>query len=367
MTTRKYLYEATTRGERATGHVAADSVADARQRLEATGHSAVVIHDDDFKADLRTAGEKESGLDRPADLEMLIKRNPTALGSMVYWARKNWLSIAVAIVLFGIFSVTHVPWWAWGLTIAFAAFIAYSIALPGWLQWQHNEMYRAFWAGEWKRSESIAARLRGARVVKKLDSVKLEFDARIAACRVMMGQAEEGYRLLDPWASHPNYWIKLGTLHYYARDWNGALAIQERIFRDSGKDTSRIDLAQMLARYGDDDARAAELLDALDPSAIVPAQVAFIGLGRGVLALKSGANEEALGHLSVAANQFQEMAANPLTWGGVAIGCGYLAVALSRTGDPQRARLFLEPLRSIVERHAEDRLIGWLRAERLLS
>jgi hypothetical protein len=364
---RKYLYEATARGERATGHVAADSVADARQRLVASGHSDVVIHDDDFMADLRTAGEKELGIARPAEIEMLVKRNPTALGFMAYAARRNWLDIAIAVVLLGIFSFVGVPWWVWAFALVSMAVTIYAIALPGWLQWQQNEMHKAFWAGDWTRSESIAARLRRLRAVKKLDSVKLELDGRIAACWIMKGRVEEGYRLLDPWVSHPNYWIKLGGLHYYARDWKGALAIQERIFGAGERDSSRIDLAQMLARHSDDDARAAELLDALDSSAAVPAQIAFIGLARGVLALKSDANEEALGHLSVAVNQFQEMAANPLTWGSVAIGCGYLAVALSRTGDPKRARLFLEPLRPVVERHAEDRLIGWLRAEGLLS
>jgi hypothetical protein len=367
MTTRKYLYEATTRGNRATGHVDADSVADARQRLVASGHSDVVIHDDDFVADLRAAGEKELGFARPAEIEMLIKRNPTALAFMAYSARKNWLNIVVAIVLLFLFAVARVAWWAWGFVLVYVAFAIYTIALPGWAQWQQNELYRAFWAGNWKRSKSIASRLRQSGLVKKLDSVKLELDKRIAACWIMEGRVDEGYRLMGLWASHPNYWGALVTLRYYARDWAGALEIEERIFRETGRDTSRIDLAQMLARYADDDARAKELLDGLDPEKIVPAQAAFIGLARGVVALKSTSNEEALRHLSVAMNQFQKMAVNPLTWGSVALCSGYLAVALSRMGDSRRARLFLEPLRHIVERHAEDRLIGWLRAEQLLS
>jgi len=367
MSGRTYLFEATQRGKRAAGHIEAASVAEARERLVAAGHSDVVIHDDDFMADQRTMSEKELGFSRPVAIEMLVKRNPTALALMAYAARQNGLTLAVSFGLLAIFAVFGATWWAWAIVGSVTAYLVYMIARAGYVQWLQNEIYRSFWAADWKRSELLATRLRRSSLVATLDSAKLELDARIAACRVMSGRAEDGYRMLEPWAAHPNYRVKKATLRYYAHDFMGALAIHEEIFADTGMDTARIDLAQNLARYADDDRRATELLDGLDPAKIVPAQAAFVGLGRGVLALKSGANEEALRHLATAMEVFQEMAANPLAWGSVSICSGYLAVALARAGDRDKARAFLAPLRAIVERHAEPRLLGWLRAEGMLS
>jgi hypothetical protein len=370
MTTRKYLYEAD--GGRS-GHVDAESVTDARSRLAAAGHTQVVIHDDDFLSDLRKATEKESGIQQFADLEVLLKRDPSAWAMTRYVARKNWISILVILGGALLLAMLFATWWAWVAVVVVLGYVAYWLLLPGWLQWQQNEMHRGFWAGDWDGSERIARRIRGLALVKNLSGMKLELDGRIAGCMVMKGDLDGAYALLAPWESHPDLvkgmWLaKNNNLHFLARRWDRCVEGAERCYAElGGIDTPAIDLALALARYGDDDARAAAVLDGLDPARLVPMQVAFAQWARGVLLLKRREDEAALVVLTRAAGEMQNLAINPLSWGAVALCVGYLCVAMARAGRGEAARQMLAGVRSIVERHGDDRLLDWLRAENLLG
>lgn len=367
MTTRKYLYEVGGKS----GHVDADSVDDARRRLAGAGYTDAVVHDDDFLSDLRAADEKQAGIKRPADLEVLLRHDASALGLTLYVLRKNWVAIAVLAAAAGLLAATGAAWWIWVIALAIAASVGYALLFPGWLQWQQNEMHRRFWAGDWEASESIARRLRGLDMVKRIPAACLEFDARVAGCRVMKGDVAGAYALVAPWQNHPELakgvWLaKANNLHFLARDWRRLLEGTERFFDECGQsDTAKIELAAALARYGDDDARAAALLDAIDPLRLVPIQIAFAQWTRGVLLLKRGDDDAAVAALAAAAGEMQKLAVNPLSWGAVALSTAYLSVAMARTGRRDAARAMLDSARSIVERHGEDLLLGWLRTEKL--
>jgi hypothetical protein len=375
MTRRKYLWEARAGdGTARSGFVDAESVADARARLAADGLSDAVVHDDDFLSDLRAAGSKESDTARVADLEVMLRHEPTAFAMVRYVVRANWGTWVLMLATLAALAAFGVPWWIFAIALAVLAWFLYATLFPGWLQWQQNEMQRTCWRGEWDAAERIARRLRKLKMVENLHSVKLELDGRIAGCLVMKGERERAYAQLEPWKAYAPllppglFLIKLNGLHFLARDWDAALATYERVFEETrGSDTARIDLALMLARLGHDDARAAELLDALDPQKRVPMQDGFIAWARGVLALKRGDDAGALRELARGVAALEALAKNPITWGALALATGYLAVAMARTGRLEAARQMLAPALPIVGRHGEDLLMALLRAAKLAA
>lgn len=366
---RKYLYQARAGGgEPVSGYIEAESSLGARDSLAARGLSEIAVIDDDLSAEVRAIAERE-GVEPDVEIDFLTRYEPTSWGLALVAVRRNLVWIVLGLALAAWLAVV-----GWYLFAALAlAGIAALPAFPAWVQWQQNEMHREFWRGRYDASERIARRLRDMRFHAHAPSIRAELDARIAGSMAKRGDLAGALAMVAAWegsehvpaATHLN---RVAHLHFLSRDWSRYLELMERIERESaGADFARIDLAQVLARMGDDDLRAAELLDGLDPGGLGPMHQAFIGWARGVLALRAGRNEAALDELSRAVAAIQTMAANPVTWGAVALATGYLCVAMARQGMADRARAMLATVRPIVEAHAEDRLLDWLRAEGLLS
>ena len=365
---RKYLYEAkTASGTQKSGYVDAISVADARVRLKTQGLSSVVVIDDDLTASLRETSER-AGVAADSDVDMLVRYKPSAWRFAWLGFRRNW--ILHAAFAGAVFYLATAGMIASALAVAV---VALAIALfPGWITWQQNELYRQFWAGHWDASERIARRLRKMWFVQSAPTVLLELDSRIASALMKKGDVVGAMRAMAPWEASDKVpahavVVKVGGLYFLGRDWKAWLAAQERGFEMSaGSDTSKIDVAQVLARVGDDDARATALLDDVETAGLAPLAIAFLEWGRGVIALNGGQNDEALGHLAVSVGEMQKMGENPLLWGALATATGYLALAMARTGRREAARAMLADVKSIVEWHAEDRLLDGLRAEGML-
>lgn len=368
MEERKYLYEARDAdGTVLSGYIDAGSSAVARERLASRGLADIAILDDDLSAQVRACGERD-GVAADKDVDLLTRFNPTPGGLAMIAVRRNLLWIAIGAGLAYWLWSGESRWWA-VLVIVVTLFIP---AFPAWVQWLQNEMHRSFWRGDYARSERLARRLRGIGLLNGPAAVRIELDSRIASAIAKRGDREAALALLAPWEASAEvppslYLSKLAHLHFLARDFARYLEIHERIAREAGSDSARIDLAQLTARLGSDPGRAAELLEGLDGDALGPMHLAFIGWGRGVLALRQGRNEEALGELARAVEEMQKMGANPVVWGGLALVTGYLCVAMARNGLRGRAAEMLASVRTIVEAHAEDLLLDMLRAEGLLA
>ncbi len=365
----KYLYEAKTASGTATsGYVDAISVADARERLKAQGFLDAVVMDDDLTAALRASAVEHGDMVADSDVDMLVRYKPSAWRFALLAARRNGLLnlvfAGVAIFLFA----TAGP----GPALAVAGIALAMAAFPGWIAWQQNELYRRFWAGDWDASERIARRLRKLWFVQSAPAILLELDSRIASALVKKGDLAGAMRLMEPWKSSNKVpgqavVVKIGGLNFLARDWKAWLAAQERGFEMSGgADTSRIDVAQVLARVGNDDARATALLDEVGTAGLASLPIAFMQWGRGVIALNRGKNDEALEHMAVCVDEMQKTGENPLFWGALANATGYLALAMARTGRRDAAVTMLADVKSIVQWYAEDRLLDGLRAEGML-
>jgi len=124
-------------------------------------------------------------------------------------------------------------------------------------------------------------------------------------------------------------------------------------------------VAQLTARMGDDDARAAALLEGLDEARMPALHVAFVKWARGVLHLRAGRDAEAMQQLTFSVEEMQRHAASPTIWGALAAATGYLCVAMARTGREEAARELYQSVRGIIGRHGEPRLLDWLREARL--
>lgn len=368
MAERKYLYEAKdAQGRPRSGYVEAVAFADARAKLSSQGLADIVVIDDDLTAELRAFAERD-GVAPDSDVDLLTRYKPSAWGMAAVAFRKSWIWNTVSLAVAAWLWLSGSPWWA----LALAVVTVLPIVFPAWIQWRQNEVSREFWRGNYESSERIARKLRGMGFISKVPTVLLELDSRIASAMVKRGDLPGALAVLAPWAEsdrvpHATYLIKKGNLHFLARDWPAYIAAMEAVLEATRADFARIDLAQVLARMGDDDARAKALLDGIDTAALSSLHIAFIGFGRGVLALRAGRNDEALRELAHAVDGMQAMGENPLMWGALSVATGYLCVAMARCGLNERARTMFASVRTMVEWHAEDRLLEWLRAEKLTA
>jgi hypothetical protein len=366
---RRYLYEAKgDDGKVKCGYMAADTLAHAREQLLALGLREVALIDDDLTAELRVFGERAGSVEPGADMDLALRYRPTAWSVAWLALRANGIWVVAALLLAAYLWSAGSPGWA----LALVALVLLPATFPAWVQWRENEILREFWRGNYESSERIARAMRAMRFVSRSPIAQLELDGRIAAAMAKRGDLAGAIAQLEPWQGSdkvpaPTPLVKLANVYFLARDWPRYIQAQDRILESTQADFARIDLAQVLARMGDDDARAAALLDSVDVRALGPLQLAFIGWGRGVLALRAGRDEAALRELAQAVNEMQKMGGNPLVWGALALSTGYLCVAMARCGLRERARAMFASVQPIVERHGEDRLLEWLRAAGLLS
>ena len=363
MPTRKYLFEGRDqRGGAQSGYIEAESVDQARERLELRGLQEAVLLDDDLGADTRRLGE-ESGFTADSSVDLFSRYHSGVAAIALLAVRKNAVLIAIGALLaaYLAFSGSH----AWALGVAACDLLL--VAFPAWTQWQHNELYARFWRRDYEGSERVARRLAAVPMLRRVKPLRLELDGSIAGARICRGRTAEGFAIMSAWEAdadmpRPMVLAKMSGLYFLARDWPGYLGVLEEALQASGNaDYARIDLAQSLARVGDDDARARELLAGVNARALGPLHLAFIAWAEGVLALRAGDDPRALQALTRAVAQMEKIASNPVLWGALALCIGYLAVALARTGARDRAAEALAMVQPIVETHAEDRLIGWLR------
>lgn len=269
----------------------------------------VAVIDDDLGAELRLFGEREGNVAPGADMDLALRYRPTAWSAAWLALRANGLWVAGAILLAACLWSAGWTGWAYGI---FALLLPLA-TFPAWVQWRENEILREFWRGNYGSSERIARGLRGMRFVARSPTAQLELDGRIAAAMAKRGDLAGAIALLEPWQGSdkvpaPTPLVKLANVYFLARDWPRYIQAHDRMLESTQADFARIDLAQVLARMGDDDARAGALLDAVDTRAFGPLQLAFIGLGRGVLALRAGRDEDALRELARAGDVRQRAA-----------------------------------------------------------
>lgn len=366
---RKYLYEARTReGEEKRGYVSAGSLAEAKAQVQGEGFLEYTLLDDDNTAQLREAMEA-AGFEADAEVDLLGRYHPSAVGLMAIAVRKNWIAL---VVVLGFAAAL----WIWGYPVGSLVLVlvcAGTVAFPGWVQWEQNQLYRRFWAADYEGSIRSARRLRRFAKASGLQASMVEMDARIAGALVKLGRKGEADALMNAWQGSDKVpatlvMTKKADLEFLARNWAAYVAAIERIYHAAHEaDYAKIDLGQVTARLGDDDERAGALLAAVDNSAMGPLHHAFTEWGRGVLALRAGRNDEALGRLAASVDAMQQMIENPIIWGALSLSTAYLCVAMARTGRGEAARQMFAGVRPIVEWHGEDRLIQWLRAEGLLG
>ena len=338
----KYLYRARdSAGNPSEGFVDADSPKRAREKLLQQGFADVVIWDDETTAALREGTEKAGGLVTDPRLHLILLTRPQPWSVMAHAVRTQWIWLVIA---------AGCIWYAWAsgeyaIAWLLVAINVAGVLFPGWVTWQQYGIYRQFWAGRWDASERTARRVRRLWFVQKLPASQLELDARIACALVKKGQFAAALAVLEPWKARSDVPAsvvnsKIGTLYFLNRDWQRYLeSVQRGLELTGGSDTSKIDVAQTLARMGDDNERAAALLDQVDLEGKRGLARGFALWGRGVIALNKRDDAAALGHLTAAVDGLLEDGANPITWGGLSLATGYLAVATARTAPRDCCRL----------------------------
>ena len=361
----KYLFEARRAdGSAVAEYVAASGPDEARTLLEARGLTDIRILDNEMSAGLRALGER-AGVEADLDVDLVSRFNPTPLALVLVAMRKNWLTHVIGLAI-----AAGVAYWSPGWALVVLAVEAGLTLFPGWIQWHQVEMHKSFWRGDFDRSERLARKLKGMSFHQSLPAIVVELDSRIANALVMKGDLAGALAMMEPWGrpevapliGPTMYRTKVANLHFLARDWPRYLAITEEVLEATDQaEYARIDVAQLTARLGDDDARAAALLEGLDEARMPALHVAFVKWGRGVLHLRAGRNEEALRELTFSVEEMQRHAASPTIWGSLACASGYLCVAMARTGRQEAARGLFQSVRGIIGRHGEPRLQEWLR------
>lgn len=363
----KYLYESRKPdGSVRRGYLRAGSVEEAKEMVAEGMFGEAALLDDDNSAAIRAAGEREGA---PEDLEVdiLTRYKPSVVALMFIAVKRNWLLAVVALAGVGWSLHSGQAGWA----VVAVGLWAAAIAFPGWAQWEQNHMMRTFWAGDYAASERSARRLCAVPLFRAMGTAHLELESRIAAAMAKQGRVQEAIAMIQAWDGSGRVppttpLIKLAELYFVAGRPDDYVATLERVLELSGEaDYALIDVGQVNARMGSE-ARAAELLARVDIESMGPLHHAFRDWGEGVLELRRARPDAALPCLARAAEHFQAMGANPLTWGAIALCVGYLSVAMARTGRRTEAKAMFASVAGIVSRHAEERLRQWLQDEGLL-
>ena len=148
------------------------------------------------------------------------------------------------------------------------------------------------------------------------------------------------------------YQAALVSIYDAAGDWPAMMDAQRALLAATpAKDTATVDLAMSMARYNEDADAAEALIQSVAPADL--SEVGLIGYQyvRGLLASIRGQYDQALRHYAQSIETAAQFISFPIMIGLAAEINGYAALALKKSGKPDRAQQLWEQVSPILKLH----------------
>lgn len=366
----KILYSAVTaEGSKTEGYVDALSAEAAREQLHRQGLRDVVLHQEVAMAQDPTelAGLSEQQARELARFSLRLRENPGLSTALAETARRSkWWLLGDALIIVAAWQMGLYSTVAVGLLVAAAPF---AMTAWGWRRVDHyQQLLREHAVGNAQAVQALAAQLRP--VSRHSAALDFDLDVRLASLTARAGDLPGALKTVQAWqarlADQPGlYEARVSTVHMAAGDAEGFVRLMGEAYERSGRDPSRgLDHVLAQARFGDA-VQAQALLEGIDISLLPPMAKGFLPWARGLLQARRG-DAQAVQPLGQAVSELLQMANQPAIWTVLALCSADHALALARSGDPERARQQVAKVWPVLQAHAYPALLQALHAQGLL-
>jgi hypothetical protein len=333
----------------------AESLEHLRNVLEREGYRDVEYLDDEFSARLRAQRPAEARGDSPAAarFEAQSRRGapPPRQSEWLLAAKNNWLLL---LIDFGFI--------AYGLARGRIFLVLAGAGLLLWWLWtvykglgkanDYNALLRAHAVGDATECLRLIEQMSADPALSGNGQLHGDLAFRRAGLKARQGDlasalADAEVLRTRPECANGAFESRVASIYYQAGDMPGYLRSMETSFEASGQAaTQRLDLAFGHARVGDQ-ARARELLAAVDTSLMPPFHVPLAIAAEGVLREREGDGGGAIEKLREAVRALEPFTGNVVFWPFHGILVARFAAALARAGRRAEALAELQPWREV--------------------
>lgn len=360
-----FSYRAQTpEGRTLSGQVTASDDAAARATLAQRGYlhivlqestdTAPMVHERFSRPQFNLTATEEASL-RPAS-GLWVQLGRVGIRQGAWWGPlAGWLVLALLF--------RHPLDWAHGVPAV--VLLLYAL----WFLWSSlpEALYRlalstAEW-GDWAASGRWLRRL--MRLPRGLLSTPLprqELDFRLAMAEAGQGRLQQALDQVDHYARDADlgparYLARVATIHHAAGDYRGMLLRLHEAHILSPTSHSRLDLALVQVRWGQNPQAARKLLDEVDESRLEGMASLCLHYSRGLIALNTGHPKLALPHLELAMQQACRQLDSPPMCGLLLDMRAHYALALLALGERKLAKLHLAAIRDWLKSRGDKALM----------
>ncbi|WP_374334411.1 hypothetical protein [Leeia sp.] len=360
-----FTYRARTpEGRALSGQVTASDDAAARATLAQRGYleielhestdTAPVVHERFSRPQFNLTATEEARLHPASGLWMQLGR--VSLRQVAWWGPlAGWLLLALLF--------RHPLDWAHGVPAI--ALLGYAV----WFLWSSlpEALYRlalfsAEW-GDWSASGRWLRRLmRLPRGWLSTPLPRQELDFRLAMAEAGQGRLQQALDQIDHYARDAalgpaRYLARVATIHHAAGDYRGMLLRLHEAHILAPTSHSRLDLALVQVRWGQNPQAARKLLDEVDESRLEGMASLCLHYSRGLIALNTGHPRLALPHLELAMQQACRQLDSPPMCGLLLDMRAHYALALLALGERKLAKQHLSAIRDWLKAKGDKALM----------
>jgi tetratricopeptide (TPR) repeat protein len=347
---RDFLLTATDReGRRTTHHVKALSSQEAYEQLEGKDYTDIVLHTDDAGAAVNRLTAFDGGHISPA--EMIVLRGVSPLGFFLFLARKLYIHFRLLEILAVV--TLALKWWYSDRLGAFGAaalsILVSPVLIALWstlfgLSRKYDLLLACYAWGRWNDVLARAPALRG-------HVPDLELSAREAGALAGLGRLEEAIARLEhadsPETPRWMYLARLAEVYEVAGMHERALEIHARAHDDAPDNpTVQLEYAMALLKNERDPALARQLIDAAKKQHLSDILGFFLPMIEGLWLSNTGNASAAVSEFELTRRNLRPLARrSPLAGLMLDLNQAYLAIALARSGEMERAIVEAKPAR----------------------
>ncbi len=335
--------------------VEAEDIKLAREALEARGFSEIT-----FEMDSERYGCREINSLTPAQQKEVLRSGSVPFRTWAVVWGKNLAPFALwAGIVVRQGSPNSILDWAGIGMFALVGVAAIVLGIP-------SHLYNCFIAASawhrWDRMLALARVLRPVASVIRLRPLVVDIRIRTAQALIAKGRLQEAFGLVDDLRDPATELGRVADLCWASGARDDAIALKRRAAEATSDHADGwIDYAGILLEaHRAGEARAAlDKARALEVTAI--AQL-FCQYTEGVIELEDGDSNEAVRHLESAIEGLSEYGGNPEMHAGCLRWTAFLALALAKSGDQERARKCFEECETLLIATDETELLDRCRA-----
>ncbi|HEX8368459.1 MAG TPA: hypothetical protein VF604_07955 [Pyrinomonadaceae bacterium] len=370
MTTYTFLYTAANPdGKNVTERIEAENIGQAKYRLEIRGYSEITFHANEVRDEVSLASdETENFLNKvsPVVEKTLAGRSllfvilvTSALGAIVW----------VPLLLWLIHDISNGKSF-WLSLSAFTGFVLFFVFINLPIVFYRNLIQACEWA-RWNEVRSYVKIINWYNKINPVAIPAYELDGRLACADAAEGNLESALRRMkkyenDPKVSNYLYYAKMSTVYEKAKRHDKKLEYQELAVREyPERSECYLDCAFTQVRYFRNTAKAREFLEAATQREITSIVQPFVSFCEGVIELEEGNFQKAEFDLLRALKKIKPYEKTGFFTGVISELKAYLSLVYGKTGEYDKAAIFLREAKPYLVANKEDELLE--RCEKALA